>query len=136
MTKTNDQRIMELRTKIETKQNEIGKKERFIPVTNCQIELDGVRHNIHTFDRKKSITLLVKLNSLLASAKVLGFEEEYEISGYKINEWIDDLKTKIRLLEKDIEQKKLDTLEAHLNKLLSKDKKVELEIDSIEDLLS
>lgn len=136
MTKTNDQRIMELRTKIEAKQKEIGKKERFIPVTNCQIEVDGVRHNIHTFDRKKSITLLVKLNSLLTSAKELGFEEEYDISGYKINEWIDDLKTKIRLLEKDVEQKKLDTLEAHLHKLLSEDKKVELEIDSIEGLLS
>lgn len=136
MTKTNDQRIMELRTKIEAKQKEIGKKERFIPVTNCQIEVDGVRHNIHTFDRKKSITLLVKLNSLLTSAKELGFEEEYDISGYKINEWIDDLKTKIRLLEKDVEQKKLDTLEAHLHKLLSEDKKVELEINSIEGLLS
>lgn len=135
MAQTNDKRIMDLRAKIELKKKEIGKKERFSPITNCQVDLFGVRYNIHTFDQAKSIDLLVKLNALFLSAKNLGVEEAYEISGYNVSDWISDLQLKIRLLSKDAEQKKLDELEKQLRKLLSEDKKVELELDSIEGLL-
>ncbi|AJD93126.1 hypothetical protein JMA_38080 (plasmid) [Jeotgalibacillus malaysiensis] len=136
MANTNDKRILDLRAKIEQKKREIGKKERFAPLTNCQIEVDGNRINLHTLNRKQAIALLVKLHSLLNSAKKLGFEEEYELSGFKVADFVEDLQTKIRLLDKDIEQKKLDALEKQLHKLLSDDKKVELELDAIEGLLS
>lgn len=135
MANQNDKRIMELRKLIEEKKKKIGKKERFSPLTKCQIEIDGTRHNIHTFDRKQSIALLVKLNALLTSAKELGFENEYEISGYSVQDWMEDLKEKIRIMDKEIEEKKLDVLEKQLNNLLSEGKKVELELDAITEML-
>lgn len=135
MANQNDKRIMELRALIDEKKKKIGKKERFSPITKCQIEIDGTRHNIHTFDRKQSIALLVKLNAFLTSAKELGFENEYEISGYSVQDWMEDLKEKIRIMDKEIEEKKLDVLEKQLNNLLSEGKKVELELDAITEML-
>lgn len=135
-TNANDKRIMELRKKIEEKKKAIGTKERFAPLTKCQIEVDGRIQNLHTFDRKQAIALLVKLNALSNSAKELGFEEEYEISGFNIQDWMTDLQSIIRIMDKKNEQKKLDALEKQLHKLLSDGKKVELELDSIADILS
>lgn len=136
MANANDKRIMDLRTKIEKKKKEIGKKERFVPLTNLQVEMDGSRINLHVLNRTQAIALAVKLNALLASAKELGFEEEYKISGFKVEDWVSDLQEIIRNHSKKEEQKKLDELEKQLRKLLSDDKKVELELDAIEGLLS
>lgn len=136
MANINDKRIMALQTKIEEKRKEIGEKEYFRPLTKCQIDIDGTRLNIHTLDRKQSIALLVKLNVLFQSAKELGYEEELEFNGFNIQVWMTDLQEKIRLHNKDQEQKKLNEMEKHLHKLLSDDKKVELEIEGISKELS
>ena len=47
----NDDRILELKEKIEEKKQELsGKNTKFVPVTNCIIELDGMTNNLHTCD--------------------------------------------------------------------------------------
>lgn len=135
MTKQNDTRILQLQEAIKKKKKAMGKAERFAPVTNCSLLLDGERTNIHTLDRPKAIVLLVKLNVLKTSAEDLGFENEYELNGYKVEDWMEDIQTKLRLLSRIEEEKQLKTLESKLNKLLSDDKKVELELDSIANLL-
>lgn len=131
----NDQRILELKKQIETKKEKLGKSLRFSPVTNCSIELDGVRHNIQVLTKEQLIMLMVKLNSYLMSAKVLEVAEDFNISGYHISEWIEDIESKIAVLARKDEEKLLKTMEDKLTKLLSERKKVELEIDEIESLL-
>ena len=50
----NDDRILELKEKIEKKKLELSDKNtRFVPVTNCIIELDGMTNNLHTCDSDK-----------------------------------------------------------------------------------
>lgn len=136
MTNTNDERILELKKQIEAKKEKLGKVSRFTPVTNCNIEVDGMRHNIQVLDKDQLISLMVKLNAYALSAKDLGVLYDYMISGYNVQEWISDIKSRIDILSKKHEEKALKIMEDKLVLLLSERKKVELEIDEIESMLN
>lgn len=135
MTNTNDVRILEMKKKIEEKKEKLGKITRFAPLTNCSLELDGARYNINVSSKEQLIFLMVKLNTYLMSAKVLGVAEQLVISGYSPVEWIEDIRSKADNLSKADEVKSLKAMEDKLLKLLSDGKKTELEIDEIESML-
>lgn len=135
MSKNNDQRILELKKQIAAKKEKLGKSTRFSPVTNCSLEVDGERYNIQVLSREQLISLMVKLNSYLMSAKFLDVVEQYTISGFSPSDWIEDIQAKINILSRKDEERALKTMEDKLTKLLSEGKKVELEIDEIESLL-
>lgn len=136
MSNNNDQRILELKKQIEVKKEKLGKTLRFSPVTNCSIELDGVRYNIQVLTKEQLIMVMVKLNSYLMSAKVLEVVEDFNISGYHASDWISDIQSKIDILSWKDEESKLKVMENKLLKLLSDGKKVELEINDIEAMLN
>lgn len=130
----NDDRILELKEKIEEKKQELsGKNTRFVPVTNCIIELDGMTNNLHTCDSDKLALLLVKLSLYKKEAENLDID--FVISGYSIDDWITDIKNKFDVAKTKAEIYNLKTMESKLNELLSEDKKTELEIDDIAALL-
>jgi len=136
MANTNDERILELKKQIKAKKDKLGKSSRFTPVTNCSIEVDGIRHNIQVLDKDQLIALMVKLNAYALSAKDLDVLYDYMISGYNVQEWISDIKSRIDILSKKHEEKTLKIMEDKLVQLLSERKKVELEIDEIESMLN
>ena len=127
---TNDTLILQLKQQISEKKSKLQKLNRFTPITNMSLELFGERHNLNVL----GINVLLLLKATLTSIQQHS-ELPLIVSGFQISDWISDLQLKIRLLNKDAEQKKLDELEKQLRKLLSEDKKVELELDSIEGLL-
>lgn len=130
----NDDRILELKEKIEEKKQELsGKNTKFVPVTNCIIELDGMTNNLHTCDSDKLALLLVKLNLYKKEAENLDID--FVISGYSIDDWITDIKNKFDIIKTKAEIYNLKTMESKLDELLSEDKKTELEIDDIAALL-
>lgn len=135
MSKSNDQRILTIKKQIAEKKEKLGKNARFTPVTNCSIEVDGDRHNIQVLAKEQLISLMVKLNAYLMSAKALDVAEEYLISGYSPVDWIADIQSRIDILSRKNEENQLKAMEDKLSKLLSEGKKVELEIDEIESLL-
>ena len=136
MANKNDDRILQLRKQIQEKREKIGKIGRFTPVTNCILELDGIKFNLNVLDEEKLLQLLVKLNSYLISAKQLqDVAKDLKYSGYTLEEWITDISAKLKILSKKDEEKSLVAMEAKLEKLLSDEKQVELEIDAIADLL-
>jgi hypothetical protein len=135
MSNANDQRILTLKKQIVEKKEKIGKATRFTPVTNCSIEVDGIRHNIQVLLKDQLIALMVKLNAYFMSAKALNVQDEYFISGYHVSEWIADIQSKIDILSRKNEENQLKAMEDKLSKLLSERKKVELEIDEIESML-
>ncbi|WP_340032648.1 hypothetical protein NSQ20_12360 [Paenibacillus sp. FSL K6-1122] len=136
MANLNDSKILELKKQIEEKKKSVGKSKKFTPVTNCSIELDGVRINIQTLTKEQLIFLLVKLNSYAASAIELELLDQYVISGYNIADWIGDLKSKLEFINSKDEEQKLRLMESKLDKLLSDDKKVELELNEIAEMLN
>jgi len=135
--KTNDQKIMDLKQQIESKKKQIVKAKRFTPITNCSIEIDGIRHNIQVLTKEQLTWLLIKLNSYLMSAVDLELlATDCNVSGYNIACWMEDIKAKISYMSMKEEETKLKTMEEKLHKLLSNDKKVELEISEIESQLN
>ncbi|MCJ0174347.1 hypothetical protein [Clostridioides difficile] len=67
------------------------------------------------------------------SSKNLGFN--LVMSGYDVQDWIDDIKSKLDILTINEERSKLEEMEIKLMELLSNEKKVELEINKIESML-
>lgn len=135
MSNSNDQRILIIKKQIAEKKEKLGKNVRFNPVTNCSIEIDGDRNNIQVLAKEQLISLMVKLNAYLMSAKALGVAEEYLVGGYSPVDWIADIQSRIDILSRKNEENQLKAMEDKLSKLLSEGKKVELEIDEIESLL-
>jgi predicted RNase H-like nuclease (RuvC/YqgF family) len=135
MTTKNDEVILQLKKQIEEKKKSIKATERFQPVTNCSLELDGIRSNIQVLTKEQLVSLLVKLNSYKKSADELGMLSEYIISGYSIDDWISDVKSKYMNLNRKEEQENLRQKEMRLMQLLSGDKKIELELDEIANSL-
>jgi hypothetical protein len=133
--KNNDQRIIELKKQIDEKKLKIVKSKRFIPITNCILTLKEKATNLNVLNKSELIEHLIILNSYRKSAEELNLLENFEYNGYHVNDWIDDIKNKLDVLNRKEEESKLKLMESKLDKLLSDDKKTELELDSIESLL-
>jgi len=131
----NDDQILMLKRRIEEKKKEIGQPRRFSPITSCSIEMDGARYNLHSADRSSLIFLLCKLHNLDTAADELGYSEQCMICGFPTSNWISDIKDRLGIMDQKSELEKLKAMESQLNKLLSDDKKTELEINSIAAML-
>jgi hypothetical protein len=127
----NDERILQLKEQIDIKKKLLGKCKKFVAITNCSINFEGVQININTLQKDGLIQLLVKLNALKTSAIDLDLLNDYNISGYNVSEWIEDVKNKLDVLNIKQEELKLKQMEDRLSQLLSEDKKVELELEDI-----
>jgi hypothetical protein len=135
----NDKKILELKQKIEAKKKKLGNG-KFIPITNCSIELDGQRYNIQVLAKEQLTLLLIKMNMYKMSAVQLEEEDilsssNFSISGYDINSWLSDISSRLEVLSQKDEEKKLKDLETTLHQLLSSDKQTEIKLQNIEDLL-
>lgn len=131
----NDDRIIELKKQIEDKKKDLSeKKVRFIPETNCVLNMDGMTINLNVCSDDALMLLLIRLNSYFMSAVDLGMSD-FEISGYSVTVWIKDIKSKLEVSSLKKEEADLKKMESKLDKLLSDDKKTELEIDEIANLL-
>lgn len=130
----NDERILSLKEKISQKKEQISKNSvRFNPITNCTIEFRGQRYNINTLTEEQCIVMLVELKALSNAAREL--KVELNFSGYSVDDWMEDLESKISVLKAKSEERQLKAMEGQLEKLLSEDKKTELEIDRIAQTL-
>ena len=134
MGNANDDKILKLKEVIEKKKAGIEKVV-FSPKTNCSIELDGDRYNLHAMNKEGLTFLLIRINAYRMSMNNLGIED-LVISGYSIQDWIEDIKIKIATKSQVEEEKQLKALENKLSKLLSEDKQTEMELSSIEALLN
>lgn len=133
----NDDRILVLKKQIEEKKKELGKQPRFSPTTTCMFNYNGNRVNIHTLTSVNDInTALVGFNIYAMSAENLGINvEDVLIDGFSVSDWMEDLNAKKEVVEYNEKKSQLNALEKKLDNLLSDDKKTELEIDAIADLI-
>lgn len=131
----NDDRILELKKQIEKKKADIAsRKVRFLPETNCILEIDSEKYNLNVVVDDMLTLLMIKLNMYNMSADSLEIPHPI-ISGYTTDLWIQDIKNKLAVSGMKREENELKKMEAKLTKLLSDDKKTELEIDEIASLL-
>jgi hypothetical protein len=128
----NDTKILDLKKKIEEKKKELGNG-RFSPITNCNLETKDKRYNLHALNEKDLKELFIELH--IKNKAVLELELDYKLSGYIIEDWIIDIKSRLAILNRVDEEKKLKIMESKLDKLLSNEKKVELELKEIENMI-
>ena len=111
----NDDRILELKKQIEIKKKAVSvKKIRFIPETNCVLNMDGITINLNVCSDDALVLLLIRLNSYLMSAVDLGMSD-FEISGYSITAWIKDIKSKLEVSSLKKEETDLKKMESKLD---------------------
>ena len=133
MATKNDERVLQLKKIIDEKKSELKAIKRFAPVTNCVLDLDNQKYNLNVLQPNDLKLLLVKLNMYLMSANDLDIS--LELSGYNVAEWMADIKSKIEIFEHKTKEAELKALESKLDKMLSDEKKTELELDEITALL-
>ena len=135
MAAKNDERILTMKSQLEKKKDEINsKKKRIAYHTNLILEWRKERKNLNVLPLDELIILEWELKSLSEYVKKLGLKE-FLISGYEIDDWIFDICQKRDLISIKKEEAELNESEKKLNKLLSEDKKTELELDIIASLL-
>lgn len=135
MATKNDTKILQLKERIEEKRAELKSTPRFAPITNCNIRFNGDNYNLHATNEDQLVFLLCSLKALLNAAKDLGYDDKLTCCGYKVTEWISDIEQKLKCIYYKTESAKLNRLESTLNDMLSSDKKIELELENIADLL-
>ena len=133
----NDKKILLLKKTIEERKAELGEKKSFSPLTSCSLEYAGVRHNLHALNDFSTLAYLAaSLRAVEMAAEDLGvYSGAIIICGYSIKDWLTDLKAKMEVVNRADRERELKEYERKLDALLSADKKTELEIDSIAELL-
>lgn len=139
MSSKNDLKIKELTAKVEEQQTKLGKKPKAAFVTNAVFNEGadlGNPLNLNVLKKEQLIKLTTKLFSLKMAheeaVKFLGVEIPLLVSNYPISDWLEDVKTRLKVLDFEENQKKLDLTKEKLQKLLSEDARTELELENIE----
>ena len=132
MATKNDERVLQLKKLIEEKRSELS-TERFVPMTNLVLDMDDKKYNLNVLQENELRFLMIKLNAYAMSADDL--KEELVISGYDVNAWLADICGKLAIMTDKKKRDELKALEAKLDKMLSDEKKTELELDEIAALL-
>lgn len=133
MATKNDERVLQLKRLIETKRSELS-TQRFIPITNCVLDMEDKKYNLNVLQESELRFLMIKLKAYAMAAEKL--KEEFVISGYDVNAWLADISGKLAVITDKKKRDELKTLETKLDKMLSDEKKTELELDEIAALLS
>ena len=128
----NDERVLQLKKLIEAKKSELS-TQRFVPMINCVLDMEDKKYNLNVLQEKELEFLMVKLNAYAMSADNLKID--LVISGYGVNEWLADISGKLSIITDKKKRDELKALEAKLDKMLSDEKKTELELDEIAALL-
>ena len=127
----NDKTIMKLREQIEEKEASLNGLTPSIIITNCMLTMDGENYNLNVLRLPELIHLYVKLTCYIQTADYTELLEDYEIGGFNIVDWVDDVYSKMVAKKLLAEKIKLTNMKTRLMQLLSAEKQTELEIDAI-----
>lgn len=140
MTNTNDAVVLQLQEKVKIKKLKLAelKKGRHTSTTKCILEWEGKNINFHVVGKDELTFLLVKIHTLYVAADDLLLEDfgDTVVQGHTLDEWILDIKGKIKEKDIAIQEKELKVVEAQLDKMLSEDKKTELKLKELAALLN
>ncbi|ALA13063.1 hypothetical protein TSARBOMBA_224 [Bacillus phage TsarBomba] len=137
MAKNNDARILALKKLIEEKREKLGDWNEILKTeTNCVFIWNNEKKNIRVL-REDELPFFISLfHSLIVSAETQDLPlASVKMSGNSVQGMLNDCKARFTQLTKAEELRDLQRAEAKLDKLLSEDKKTELELDDLEGML-
>lgn len=141
MVNKNDNRILELKKKIEQERATLKESNsRFQPITSCILEFAGQKYNLNAMSAN-DLLLLLSLLSVIEQANTKIAEEMQlikpaTVNGYLLAEWIVDIRKKLDQVLYREKKAKLDKLEKQLTDLLTGETQTKLKVDNLEDELN
>ena len=132
----NDDKILELKRKIELEKAKLKEVSHFTPQTTCVYKINNdVKFNIRTMSINELNQMLIIVQTLICTAVPMNLIDT-KFSGFTLAEWKADI-IGIRDQKKIVERKAaIAQYESKLQSMLSDDKKTELEIAAIENALA
>lgn len=137
MANKNDETILLLKKKVELQREELAKLPRSLqPETSTVFRSDTENMNLRVMSVEQLKLLKVKLHTYAMAAADLKIGiDEFTISGFSIDKWMHDIDMQISVLTRAEKEKKLKETEATLNRMLSDDKRTELELQELAKIL-
>lgn len=127
----NDDKIKGLLTEINSKKKGLGEKPKALWKSNGLLKVgtaDGVNINtINSTDKciKIAAAILLEKSFCTEACKALELPEQDSQQAVVLNDWLDDIKLRVKMIVWDAEKKKLAGLEKKLKDLRSSDAKTE-----------
>lgn len=139
-TLTRDERVLALFEKLQSKKAEVANAERPVYVTGGQFrysESVGTSVDIMTVrDERKLVEILVFLKDRSerypTACEELGVAAEFKWLGFTYDEWKQDLKTRVSVLQIAKRKAELKELEARVNAVMTPELRAELELKALE----
>lgn len=137
MANKNDETILLLKKKVELQREELAKLPRSLQSETSTVFRPNTENmNLRVMSVEQLKLLKVKLHTYKMAALDLNMDlDEFTISGFTIDKWMHDIDTQISVLTRAEKEKKLKETENTLNKLLSDDKRTELELEALAKML-
>lgn len=137
MSTKNDEMILQLKKKVEEQKAELAKLPRTLQSeTSTVFRTDAENSNLRVMSVEQLKLLKVKLHAYAMSAIDLEIGiDEVVVSGFSIDKWMHDIDMQISVLTRAEKEKKLKETEATLNRMLSDDKRTELELQELAKML-
>lgn len=132
----NDQQIKQYREKVEAKRKELGEKPKIAYDTNGVLPLDGNKFNLNILRNLEACVdlasqLIARRDAQDTANEILGTDIQIKLGGFTIDQWLGDIKLRVQTMKWDVENKKLQAMDAKLAELLSDDAKT---ADAIADI--
>ena len=137
MSTKNDEMILQLKKKVGEQKAELAKLPRTLQSeTSTVFRQDTENLNLRVMSVEQLKLLKVKLHTYVMAAADLEIGiDEFTISGFSIDKWMHDIDMQISVLTRAEKEKKLKETEAALNRMLSDDKRTELELQELAKML-
>ena len=141
MVNKNDNRILELKKKIEQERATLKESNsRFQPITSCILEFAGQKYNLNAMSANDLLLLLGTLSVMeqvtTKVAEEMQFIKPATVNGYLLAEWIIDIRKKLDQVLYREKKAKLDKLEKQLTDLLTGETQTKLKVDNLENELN
>ena len=138
-----DKAVQQLFEVVQKKKAEIAKAEKPNWLTNCSFRYNKESSNSTNIqvcsDVNELITILGfligKQNEFNLAKEVLGVTNTFNWFGFTVEEWTNDIRTRIDKIQITNKKKELEQLELRLDKLISPELKASMELDEIKKLL-
>lgn len=105
--------------------------------TNCSLVLSTNSQpiNIQTLSKERLVIifgeLLQQQEYVKKASDILGIDFDNNINGFSFDDWVNDLKKRIAILEINEKRKQLSNLESRINSLVSPEQRRKLEAEAV-----
>lgn len=135
-----DAKTLDLIEEVKRQKKEIARAERPNWLTKCTFPwVEGSSQTVN-FHQESNVANLVKIaafllereRSYMDASQRMGVEvPDFTWDNYSVKDWLEDIRMRINKIQISAKRKKLETLEARLNSLISPELKAQLELEAI-----